>query len=329
MMMSQLTQQTAAPFAATVLNDAHSVVIKVGTALVFDEATRQPRTGWMAGLAGEVMDLRAEGKKVTIVSSGAIALGRMKLGETKPKAEMSVAEKQAMAAVGQQELMKLWDDAFKPYGMAAAQLLLTKNDFKNGRIANARKLFREQARKILPRFFPEEESPKSNVMHTLAALHKSKAIAIINENDATATDEIKFGDNDRLGALVAKMVKAQAYVIFSDVDGLYTANPQKDPNAKHVPVVAPIDETIRAMASGPVSVGSSGGMISKVQAAAITTQAGCATIICQGNPPPGSVADTPVAALLGGARSTVFLAEPTRNAPNRTNPLARRLLTKT
>ncbi|MBP7252335.1 MAG: hypothetical protein KBA75_02480, partial [Alphaproteobacteria bacterium] len=225
MMMSQLTQQTAAPFAATVLNDAHSVVIKVGTALVFDEATRQPRTGWMAGLAGEVMDLRAEGKKVTIVSSGAIALGRMKLGETKPKAEMSVAEKQAMAAVGQQELMKLWDDAFKPYGMAAAQLLLTKNDFKNGRIANARKLFREQARKILPRFFPEEESPKSNVMHTLAALHKSKAIAIINENDATATDEIKFGDNDRLGALVAKMVKAQAYVIFSDVDGLYTANP--------------------------------------------------------------------------------------------------------
>lgn len=325
MMMTQLTQQTAAPFAAQVLHDASSVVIKVGTALVFDEASRKPRTDWMAGLAGEVMELRAQGKDVTIVSSGAIALGRMKLGATKPKAEMSVAEKQAMAAVGQQELMTLWDNAFKPYGLAAAQLLLTKNDFKNGRLASLRQQFREQARKILPRFFPEEDSPKSNVMHTLAALHKSKAIAIVNENDATATDEIKFGDNDRLGARVAKLVKAQAYVIFSDVDGLYTANPQKDPQAKHIPVVAQIDEAIRAMASGPVSAGSSGGMISKVQAAAITSQAGCATIICQGNPPPGSVADTPVSALLGGGRSTVFLAAPTRGASGTSRQLAKLL----
>lgn len=329
MMMSQLTQQPAAPFAAQVLHDAQSVVIKVGTALVFDETTRQPRTGWMAGLAGEVMELRAQGKNVTIVSSGAIALGRMKLGATKPKAEMSVAEKQAMAAVGQQELMKLWDDAFKPYGLAAAQLLLTKNDFKNGRIATARRLFREQARRILPRLFPEEESPKSNVMHTLSALHQSKAVAIVNENDATATDEIKFGDNDRLGARVAKLVKAQAYIIFSDVDGLYTANPQKDPSARHVPVVAKIDDSIRAMASGPVSAGSSGGMTSKVQAAAITTQADCATIICQGNPPPGSAADTPVRALLSGARSTVFLAEPTRNARRAATAPGQALLSKT
>lgn len=293
---------------ATLIGQAENVVIKVGTALVFDETTRQARTGWMAGLASDVMALRAAGKDVTIVSSGAIALGRMKLGETKPKAEMSVAEKQAMAAVGQQELMRLWDEAFKPHGVAAAQLLLTKNDFKNGKIADMRRQFRNVARQILPRLFPEEESPKANIKHTISALHGRKTIAIVNENDATATDEIKFGDNDRLGALVAKLVKAQAYVILSDINGLYTANPQKDPQAKHIPVVPVIDDKIRAMATGPVSAGSSGGMISKVQAAEIAGKAGCATVICLGNPRDAAgAAQTPLAALQGGGQNTVFL----------------------
>ncbi len=304
---------------SALLRQADSIVIKVGTALVFDEATRQPRTGWMAGLASDVMALRQAGKDVTIVSSGAIALGRMKLGETKPKAEMSVAEKQAMAAVGQQELMRLWDEAFKPHGVAAAQLLLTKNDFKNGRIADIRKQFRDYGRKILPRLFPEEESPKANIKHTISALHGRKTIAIVNENDATATDEIKFGDNDRLGALVAKLVKAQAYVILSDINGLYTANPQKDPAAKHIPVVAVIDDKIRAMATGPVSAGSSGGMISKVQAAEIAAKAGCATVICLGNPRDAAgLPQTPLAALQAGGQNTMFMpVQSARPAPRR------------
>jgi glutamate 5-kinase len=284
------------------LAHANSIVVKVGTALVFDEATREPRLDWMKALATDIVALREAGKDVTLVSSGAIALGRMKLQETKPKTDMTVAEKQAMAAVGQQELMRLWDEAFKPHGIAAAQLLLTKNDFKNGFVADIKQQFRSYGRKILPRLFPDEESPKANIRHTIGALHGRNTVVVVNENDATATDEIKFGDNDRLGALVAKLVKAQAYVILSDIKGLYTANPQTNPEAKLVPVVERIDGSIRGMASGPTSHGSSGGMISKIQAAEIATKAGCAVMICQGNQ------TSPLSALQAGGAHTLFQA---------------------
>jgi glutamate 5-kinase len=318
-------QQKTAP-SSSPLADAQCIVIKVGTALVFDEYKREPRTAWMAALAQDVMHLRDQGKDVTLVSSGAIALGRMKLGETKPKAEMTVAEKQAMAAVGQQELMKLWDEAFKPHGIAAAQLLLTKNDFKNGKVADMKRQFKDYARKILPRLFPEEENPKANIKHTIAALHGRKTVAIVNENDATATDEIKFGDNDRLGALVAKLVKAQSYIILSDINGLYTGNPQKDPKAQHIAVVDRIDDKIRSMATGPVSAGSSGGMISKVQAAEIATKADCATIICHGNPKDATGATLPpISALVAGGQHTVFLAANAPIRPMNDHALVRKL----
>lgn len=298
------------------LAHADSIVVKVGTALVFDEATRQPRLDWMKALATDVMALREAGKDVTLVSSGAIALGRMKLQETKPKTDMTVAEKQAMAAVGQQELMRLWDEAFKPHGIAAAQLLLTKNDFRNGVVSDVKRQFRAYGRKILPRLFTDEESPKANIRHTIGALHGRNTVVVVNENDATATDEIKFGDNDRLGALVAKLVKAQAYVILSDIKGLYTANPQTDPGAKLVPVVERIDSSIRAMASGPASHASSGGMISKIQAAEIATKAGCAVMICQGNPAHDA---SPLAALQAGGEHTLFRAA---SAPTRPHQAA-------
>ncbi len=312
-----MQQDGKAPF--NPLAHAESIVVKVGTALVFDEATRQPRLDWMKALATDIVALREQGKDVTLVSSGAIALGRMKLQETKPKTDMTVAEKQAMAAVGQQELMRLWDEAFKPHGIAAAQLLLTKNDFKNGFVADIKQQFRAYGRKILPRLFPDEESPKANIRHTIGALHGRNTVVVVNENDATATDEIKFGDNDRLGALVAKLVKAQAYVILSDIKGLYTANPQTDPSAKLVPVVERIDGSIRAMASGPASHGSSGGMISKIQAAEIATKAGCAVMICQGNPEQGV---SPLAALQAGGAHTLFQAAPVPPRPMQAVQLA-------
>ncbi|WP_203070281.1 glutamate 5-kinase [Falsiroseomonas ponticola] len=258
------------------LRAARRVVVKIGSALVVDDRTAAPRAAWLAGVAQDVAALRARGVEVILVSSGAIALARRALGLTRKK--LRLEEKQAAAAVGQIRLAGAWAEALGGVGLNAAQLLLTLEDS-------------EDRRRYL------------NARATLGTLLSLGCIPVINENDTVATAEIRFGDNDRLAARVAEMVEADALVLLSDIDGLYTADPRSNPDAAHLPVVPHITEEIMAMGGEPPPGYSSGGMRTKLIAAKIATGAGCAMAIALGKQ------DRPLAAMEQGARCTWFLPE--------------------
>ena len=264
--------------AAPRLADAHRLVVKIGSALLVDPASAAPRAGWLAGLAADIAALRARGTEVIVVSSGAIALARRALGLT--RARLRLEEKQAAAAVGQIRLAQAWAGALADVGLTAAQLLLTLEDT-------------EDRRRYL------------NARATLQTLLAMGTIPVINENDTVATAEIRFGDNDRLAARVAEMVEADQLILLSDIDGLYTADPRRDPAARHLPVVAAITPEIEAMGGEPPPGYSSGGMRTKLAAARIATQAGSAMAIARGH-----AVDRPLAALEAGARCTWFLPAP-------------------
>ena len=185
--------------------DAKRIVVKIGSALVVDNATAAPRAAWLASVAADIAALRARGVEVVVVSSGAIALARKALGLTRRR--LRLEEKQAAAAVGQIRLAGAWQEALAAHGLNAAQLLLTLEDS-------------EDRRRYL------------NARATLATLINLGCVPVINENDTVATAEIRFGDNDRLAARVAEMIQADALLLLSDIDGLYTADPRKDPSAK-------------------------------------------------------------------------------------------------
>ncbi len=253
---------------------ARLLVIKLGSALVVDAAQAAPRTAWLHGVAADVAAARARGTKVIIVSSGAIALARRTLNLTRPKLRLN--EKQAAAAVGQIRLAQAWTEALAAHGMIAAQLLLTLED--------------TEAR---PRYL--------NARATLRTLLDLACVPVINENDSVATAEIRFGDNDRLAARIAEMVEADQLVLFSDIDGLYTADPRRDASATHIPVVAALTPEIEAAGGDPPPGYSSGGMRTKLAAAGIAMQAGCAMAIALGH------RERPLTALLEGARCTWFL----------------------
>jgi glutamate 5-kinase len=253
---------------------AQRIVVKIGSALVVDEKAAAPRTAWLAGVAEDIAALRARGAEVIVVSSGAIALARRTLGLT--RRQLRLEENQAAAAVGQIRLARAWTEALSARDLTAAQLLLTLDDT-------------EDRRRYL------------NARATLNTLLSLGCVPVINENDTVATAEIRFGDNDRLAARVAGMVRADVLVLLSDIDGLYTADPRNDPSAQHIPVVSALTPEIEAMGGDPPPGYSSGGMRTKLVAARIATQAGVAMAIAHGH------VARPLRALERGARCTWFL----------------------
>jgi len=216
------------PSSALPLLRARRVVVKVGSALLVDAEEAVPNRAWLETLAADVAALRARGQEVLLVSSGAIALGRRQLGLS--SARLKLEEKQAAAAVGQIRLAHAWKDALELHRLNVAQILLTFGDT-------------EERRRYL------------NARNTLSTLLRLGAIPVINENDTVATAEIRYGDNDRLAARVAQMISADCLVLLSDVDGLYSADPRRDPAARFIPDVHSINLEIERMAGGTASAG--------------------------------------------------------------------------
>ena len=257
------------------LADARRIVIKLGSSLVADSTTATARQAWMQSLAADIATLHAAGKEIILVSSGAVALGRPHVGLGNGK--LSLEEKQAAAAAGQPLLMQAWQQAFASHHLKVGQLLLTLEDS-------------ERRRRYL------------NARSTFTTLLKPGLIPIVNENDTVATAELKFGDNDRLAARVAVMVSADMLVLFSDIDGLYDANPRSNPNANHLARIDAITPEISAMAGDAASGLSSGGMRTKIDAGAMALAAGCHMVIAEGGQ------DHPLQRLIGGERASWFVA---------------------
>ncbi len=262
---------------AIVLEGARRTVIKVGSALLVDDAG-EPRIHWLQSLASDVAEFRRKGIQTIIVTSGSIALGRKILGL--PKRLLRLEEKQAAAAIGQIRLARAYQECLHEVGLQTAQILVTLGDT-------------EGRRRYL------------NARATTETLLRLGVVPVVNENDTVATAEIRFGDNDRLSARVAVMSSADLLVLLSDVDGLYTANPKIHPLADHIPFVGVVDESIEAMAGESTSAHGTGGMVSKLAAAKIATGAGCKVILGEGKTP------HPLQNLMGGARSTLFEAATT------------------
>lgn len=255
------------------LTQAKRIVVKLGSALVAGE--NGPDTAWLAAFAADLARLRARGQQVLVVSSGAVALGRrrLKMG----RRALTLPEKQACAAAGQSALMRAWEEALEPHEISAAQVLLTRDDT-------------EIRRRWL------------NAHATLSTLLDLGVVPVVNENDTVVTEEIRYGDNDRLAARVAQMIGADVLVLLSDIDGLYTADPRHDPAARHMPRISQLTPQIEAMAGGAnaaAGVGT-GGMATKIAAARIAQSAGCATVITLGRRP------APLAAIEAGELATVI-----------------------
>ncbi|HEX8418329.1 MAG TPA: glutamate 5-kinase, partial [Methylobacterium sp.] len=257
------------------LQDFRRVVLKVGSALLVDRARGRLRHAWLAALVEDIADLHARGVDVLVVSSGAIALGRTVLGYA--PGTLRLEESQAAAAVGQIALARHWSEALGHHGIAAGQILVTPQDT-------------EERRRYL------------NARATVLKLLEVRAVPVVNENDTVATSEIRYGDNDRLAARVATMIGADVLVLFSDIDGLYTAPPASDPEARHLALVERITPEIEAMAGGPASDLSRGGMRTKIEAGKIAASGGTHMLIADGRQ------KNPLRTVLQGGRCTWFLS---------------------
>lgn len=258
------------------LTGSKRVVVKIGSALLVDDASGQVRRNWLDALTDDVAALVKAGTEVILVSSGAIAVGRRHLGLR--SGNLKLEEKQAAAASGQILLAHAYQEALARHDVTVAQILLTLGDT-------------EQRRRHL------------NARNTLTTLLRLGAVPVINENDTVATSEIRFGDNDRLGARVAAMMNADVLVLLSDIDGLYTADPKRDPQADFLPEIAAITPEIEAMGGDALPGYSSGGMVTKLAAAKIAVGAGCKMVITDGR------RMNPLAGLSNGQRATWFLSD--------------------
>jgi glutamate 5-kinase len=243
--------------AASPLTRARRIVVKVGSALLVDQASGQVNRPWLETLVDDLLRLRARGQEVVLVSSGAIALGRRELRLA--AGALPLEQSQAAAAVGQIALAHIYKELFATAGVTVAQILLTLEDS-------------ERRRRYL------------NARATLSQLIELGALPVINENDTVATTEIRYGDNDRLAARVAQMVSADCLLLLSDVAGLYTADPNLDSGARLIPEIREITPEVAAMGGGSASAVGSGGMATKIAAARIATAAGCTMAIAAGAP---------------------------------------------
>ena len=270
--MPDLANTEARP--AALMKAARRITVKVGSSLLVDPSGDGLRRDWLRSLGEDIGRLREEGKQSVIVSSGAVALGRRQLS-LKKSARLS--SKQAAAAAGQPLLMRAWEEAVSPFGIPTAQLLLTLDDT-------------ESRRRWL------------NARATMEVLLGHGALPVINENDTVATEELRYGDNDRLSARVAQMIQSDLLILLSDVDGVYTGDPSRDRNARHVPHIAAINDEVERWAGGTSGAGvGSGGMRTKIAAARVAQSFGCATIIAAGHD------DHPLARLESGeANATVI-----------------------
>lgn len=262
------------------LANARRVVIKIGSALFVDQQTGAMNRAWLEGVCADVADMRRAGKDVVIVSSGAVALGRRELNLSRGTA---LEEKQAAAAAGQIVLAHAYQEILRSLGLTTAQVLLTLDD-------------------------SERRERYLNASKTLRTLLRLGAVPVINENDTVATQELRYGDNDRLSARVAQMVSAECLVLLSDVDGLYTADPRRDASARYVEEVTELTREVFDMAGGPGSSHGSGGMRTKLEAARIAVGAGCRLCIASGH------VARPLSALLAGGKATWFLPSATPGA---------------
>jgi glutamate 5-kinase len=265
------------------LVDAKRVVIKIGSALLVDAVSGKLRIEWLRALAEDIAAQKAAGRDVVVVSSGSIALGRRVLGL--PEGVLTLDHSQAAAAVGQIRLARAYEEVLEPLGIKTAQVLLTLDDS-----ANRRRYLNSRA--------------------TFEALLGFDTVPIVNENDTVATDEIRFGDNDRLAAQVASMAGADVLILLSDVDGFYSANPRTDPTARKFDIVTEITPELEAMAGDAGTAAAKGGMKTKLMAAKVAMQAGCAMAIMEGD------VMQPMLALQNGGAASWFIAQ--------TNPQAAR-----
>ena len=254
---------------------AKRLVVKIGSALLVDRATGL-KQDWLAALALDVVDAKARGADVVLVSSGSIALGRKVLGLG--TGVLTLEQSQAAAAVGQIRLARAYEEVLAPHGITTAQVLVTLED-----TTDRRRYLNSRA-----------------TMETLLGLG---VVPIVNENDTVATDEIRFGDNDRLAAQIAVTVGADQLILLSDVDGLYSANPKEDPSAVRFDLVEAITPRIEAMAGDPISGMSKGGMKTKLMAAKTAVAGGCAMAIMEG------FGLRPLRALANGANRTWFMPQ--------------------
>jgi glutamate 5-kinase len=260
---------------------AKRLVIKIGSSLFVDAKSGALDRPWLGALADDVAELHRDGKEVVIVSSGAVALGRRELGLDPSKARLE--DNQAAAATGQILLAHAYKELLGRRDIKVAQILLTLDDSEN------RKRY-------------------LNAVRTLTTLIRARVIPVINENDTVATQELRYGDNDRLAGRVAQMISAECLVVLSDVDGLFEQDPQHTPDARHIAEVTAVDEALFDMAGGPGSRHGSGGMRTKLEAARIATGAGCRMVITSGH------VEHPIRALRDGRRATWFLSTATPQA---------------
>ena len=260
---------------------SEKIVIKIGSALLADQRSGCMREAWLASLAQDIASLKEQGKTVVIVSSGAIALGRQQLNDKNLELNadrLVLNEAQAAAAIGQITLAHAFKDVFQPFGLTCAQILLTLTDT-------------EKRRRYL------------NARATINTLLELGAIPVVNENDTISTNEIRYGDNDRLAARVAAMIGADCLLLLSDIDGLYTSPPDEKEGAEHIEELTAITREIEEMAGTSGSSISSGGMVTKLMAAKIVLAAGCNMVIASGTD------NNPIRSFIEGGRATWFISD--------------------